>query len=160
MDQWDWDEVNTGWQWFFYVPKCWLYRNKYIARSADAYLLLAEAYYRLGDTGKALEALNDVRERAGANDATDIDIQVILDERERELLLEEDRWATLLRNKPEEWQKRIMDYGTYTAATGPVYPEIRRWKEFTGPIKFKNWPIPQTYIDLNTGAEFPQNEGW
>lgn len=160
MDQWDWDEVNTGWQWFFYVPKCWLYRNKYIARSADAYLLLAEAYYRLGDTGEALKALNTVRERAKAAPATSIDMQVILDERVRELLLEEDRWATLLRNKPEEWQKRIMDYGTYTATTGPVYPEIRRWKEFTGPIKFKNWPIPQTYIDLNTGAEFPQNEGW
>lgn len=161
MDQWDWDTENTGWPWFFFVPKACLYRNKYIARSADAYLLLAEAEFRLGNTGKALEALNAVRERAKAAPATSIDMQVILDERERELLLEEDRWATLLRNKPEEWQKRIMDYGTYTAAAGAKkFPEIRRWSEFTGPIQFKNWPIPQTYIDLNTGAEFPQNPGW
>lgn len=38
--------------------------------------------------------------------------------------------------------------------------EVRRWAEFQGPIQFKNWPIPQTYIDLNTGADFPQNPGW
>lgn len=161
MDQWDWDTENTGWPWFFFVPKACLYRNKYIARSADAYLLLAEAYYRQGKPDDALRELNKVRARAHANDATSIDIQVILDERERELLLEEDRWATLLRNKPEEWQKRIMDYATYTASgSAKKYPEVRRWSEFQGPIQFKNWPIPQTYIDLNTGAEFPQNPGW
>ena len=75
--------------------------------------------------------------------------------------LEEDRWATLLRNKPEEWQQRIMNYATYTAsASAKKYPEVRRWSEFQGPIQFKNWPIPQTYIDLNTGADFPQNTGW
>ncbi len=161
MDQWDWDTENTGWPWFFFVPKACLYRNKYIARSADAYLLLAEAYLRANNPEKALENLNEVRKRAHANLATYIDIQVILDERERELLLEEDRWATLLRTKPEEWQKRIMDYATYTASgSAKKYPEVRRWAEFQGPIQFKNWPIPQTYIDLNTGAEFPQNPGW
>ena len=122
---------------------------------------LAEAYMRAGKTSEALEALNTVRARSNANPASSIDIQVILDERERELLLEEDRWATLLRNKPEEWQKRIMDYATYTASgSAKKYPEVRRWSEFQGPIQFKNWPIPQTYIDLNTGAEFPQNPGW
>lgn len=85
---------------------------------------------------------------------------MILDERARELLLEEDRWGTLLRCKPEEWQARIENYGTYTARPTDVqFPDIRRWSEFTDKIDFTNWPIPQTYIDLNTGAEMAQNVG-
>lgn len=162
MDAWDWDEVNTSWNWFFVIPRAFLYRNKYIARSGEAYLLLAEAQYRSGDTGSALTTLNTLRARSNANPATSIDMQVILDERARELFFEENRWGTLLRMKPEEWQPRILNYGMYSAGSGDtVYPEIRRWAEYTDrSIKFKNWPIPQTYIDLNTGAPMSQNEGW
>ena len=162
MDDWDWDEVNTSWNWFFIIPRTILYRNKYMARSAEAYLLLAEARYRLGDNRGALIALNAVRTRAHAAPATSIDIQVILDERARELMLEEDRWGTLLRMKPEEWQPRLLNYGMYTASgSDQVYPAIRRWAEYKDrSIKFKNWPIPQTYIDLNTGNPMSQNEGW
>jgi hypothetical protein len=130
-------------------------------RSAETYLILAEAQLRGGNAGAALETLNTVRARANANPASKIDVQVILDERGRELLLEEDRWGTLLRCKPEEWQSRIENYGTYTARGGAEqFPEIRRWSEYTKEIEFENWPIPQTYIDLNTGAEMAQNKGW
>ena len=88
-------------------------------------------------------------------------MQVILDERARELMLEEDRWGTFLRMKPEEWRQRIYDYGMYTARGGAaVYPELRRWSEYTDEIEFTNWPIPQTYIDLNTGVKMEQNDGW
>ena len=34
-----------------------------------------------------------------------------------------------------------------------------RWAEFTGEIAFDLFQIPQTYIDLNTGAEMAQNVG-
>ncbi len=137
-----------------------VYKNAYMARSSEAYLLLAEAKLRSGDNAAALEALNTVRTRSNATPMNSIDIQTILDERARELLFEEDRWATFLRMEPEVWQKRVMDYGMYSATDGRVYPEVRRWARFSGPIKFKYWPIPQNYIDLNTGADFPQNEGW
>lgn len=162
MDGWDWDTVNPNWAWYWTVSRACLYRNKYIARSADAYLLLAEAKYRQGDSGSALSVLNELRARSGAEAATDIDMQVILDERVRELMLEENRWATLLRMKADEWQPRLLNYGTYTATSSDkVYPEVRRWAEYTDrSINFTNWPIPQTYIDLNTGADFPQNQGW
>ena len=159
LDGWDWDEVNTANS--FVIPRTALYRNKYIARSAEAYLLLAEAQYRNGDTGTALATLNTLRARSNANPATHIDIQVILDERARELMCEEDRWGTLLRMNPNEWRPRIYNYGMYSARSGDtVYPEVRRWAEFPGEITFKNWPIPQTYRDLNTDAPMEQNEGW
>lgn len=35
-----------------------------------------------------------------------------------------------------------------------------RWAEFTGEIAFDLFQIPQSYIDLNTGAEMAQNKGW
>ena len=116
---------------------------------------------RGGDAGSALITLNTLRARSNAAPATNIDMQVILDERARELMLEEDRWGTFLRMKPEEWRQRIYDYGMYTARGGAaVYPELRRWSEYTDEIEFTNWPIPQTYIDLNTGVKMEQNDGW
>ncbi len=162
MDAWDWDTQNSTYQFYWPIARASLYRNKYIARSGEAYLLLAEAQYRGGDPGSALSTLNTLRRRANANDADHIDIQVILDERARELFYEENRWGTLLRMKPEEWQPRLLDYGMYTAQPGDaVFPEVRRWAEYDeSTIKFKNWPIPQTYIDLNTGVKWENNEGW
>lgn len=157
LDKWDYDQNDPG----FFGNICFNYRNKYGARSSEAYLLLAEAYYRNGNPDAALHALNAVRQRANAPAMTTIDMQVILDERARELMFEEDRWATLLRMKPEEWKQRITKYGMYSARGGDkVFPQERRWSEYTGDIKFNLWPIPQTYIDQNKNAEMPQNEGW
>lgn len=157
LDAWDYDLADPG----FWGQICYTYRNKYANRSAEAYLLQAEACVRLGDTAGALDALNKVRTRANAEPFTSVDIQIVMDERARELMYEEDRWATFLRLQPEEWKTRIKNYSMYnTNAGAKVYPEVRRWAEFTQPIQFNLWPIPQTYIDLNTGAELTQNEGW
>ena len=139
----------------------YFYRSKYGARTAEVYLLLAEALLRSGDTAGALEALNTVRARSNANPFDSITIDTILDERGRELLYEEFRWATFLRMKPSEWKPRIYNYGMYSArGNAEIYPAIRRWAEDSGDIQFDLFPIPQTYIDLNTGAELTQNEGW
>ncbi len=159
IDAWDYDLNDPGAYMGGFLGSN--YRAKYGARSAEAYLLAAEAYLRAGDAGKALDALNAVRTRANANPMGNITIDIILDERARELLYEEDRWGTFLRMKPEEWQHRITKYGMYSARGGDkVYPEVRRWAEYTGDINFELWPIPQTYIDINTGAELAQNDGW
>lgn len=166
FSQWDFEEKEpAGWFGKFVNH----YRSKYAARGAEAWLLLAEAKVRMNDQKGAAEALNKVRARAQANEipAGNITIDTILDERARELFYEEFRWATFLRLKPEEWKSRIYNYGMYSARAntpetelGPKY--ARRWAEFTGEIKFNKLPIPQTYIDLNTGNPdgMKQNEGW
>lgn len=158
FDAWDYDEqqpTKDG-------PYVWYYRHQYGARSAEAALLLAEAKLRAGDNTGATAALNIVRDRAQAKPFTSIDMDIILDERARELLYEEFRWATFLRMKPEEWKHRIYDYGMYSARnTDKIGWEYRRWDDFTGEIEWNLWPIPQTYIDLNTQSDgMPQNPGW
>jgi len=147
------------------------YRDDYIYRSAEAYLLLAEAYLRGGDASKAAEALNAVRSRSNCKpfDKSQITIQTILDERGRELMYEEDRWATFLRQEPEVWKERVYAYGQYTYRAGAslnpnakLYPETQQFDTWQGTIKWDLWPIPLTYIDLNTDNPegMQQNPGW
>lgn len=71
----------------------------YIYRTAEVYLLLAEAYYWKNQPSLAAEALNEVRIRAGAAALTSADINIgeILDERARELYYEENRHIELAR---------------------------------------------------------------
>ncbi|SKC53194.1 SusD family protein [Bacteroidales bacterium WCE2004] len=160
FDLWDYDPNDPGFSWLGkYIN---FYRSKYAARTAEVYFLLAEAKLRGGDAAAAADAVNVVRARANARPFSTVTLDTILDERGRELLYEEFRWATFLRMKPAEWKPRIYNYGMYSARPGAtVYPEIRRWAEDSGDIKFDLFPIPQTYIDLNTGSDgLYQNEGW
>src|SRR5690606_29398075 len=71
----------------------------YIYRSAEVYLLLAEAHYWKNDLGAAAIAINEVRTRAGAVplQAGEINMGEILDERARELYYEEARHTELVR---------------------------------------------------------------
>lgn len=83
-------ESSTDW----YGGQC----TVYIYRSAEAYLLNAEAYYWKGELAKAAQALNPVRERAGAAPLNTINgIEDILAERARELYFEEPRKIELNR---------------------------------------------------------------
>lgn len=127
--------------------------DAYAIRSAETYLLLAEAYLRAGDVDNAVKTVNVLRERAKCTDmyTTDgFDINDILDERARELLYEEARWFTFLRMEPEVWKQRIYDHAMYWSD----------YKKVTTPIAWNLWPIPQDIIDLNTGAPMEQNAGW
>ena len=71
----------------------------YMIRIAETYLLRAEAYLGLNDKPKARADIKVIRDRAGAAtpDASQIDIDYIMDERARELFGEEHRWITLNR---------------------------------------------------------------
>jgi hypothetical protein len=71
----------------------------YIYRSAEVWLMLGECYYWKNQPQQAAEALNVVRQRAGAEPLTAADITIgeILDERARELYGEENRHLELVR---------------------------------------------------------------
>src|SRR5678816_2372955 len=75
------------------------YKDWYIMRLAETYLLKAEANMLKGDLAAAAADINVVRARANATPvgAGDVSMDLILDERARELYGEEFRLSTLMR---------------------------------------------------------------
>ncbi|WP_437344575.1 RagB/SusD family nutrient uptake outer membrane protein, partial [Parabacteroides goldsteinii] len=100
---------------------------------------------RQNNASGAAEAINVVRKRAGAPDitASQATMDFLLDERIRELVGEELRRLTLVR-------------------TGKLVERTRKYNSYSNKIDEHHalWPIPQTIIDSNTGADFPQNTGY
>jgi len=123
-----------------------LFIQKYVARLAETYLLRAEAYLGKGDNQKTADDINVVRARAGAALAgpAEMNIDYILDERLRELYLEEFRSATLTR-------------------LGLLYDRDKRYNVRSGlsiETYHNLWPIPNAEIVQNTGATINQNPGY
>lgn len=123
-----------------------LWSDVYAMRLAETYLLRAEAYLNDGNSVMAAADINVVRSRANANPVApgDVNIDYILDERARELVVEEPRRLTLAR-------------------LGVLYEKVKQHNPVSGPTIqpfHELWPIPQTEIDANLGAELVQNEGY
>lgn len=69
----------------------------HILRLGDIYLVYAEACFLTGDSATALEYVNKIRERAGADKLDSISYEDIWKERRLELALEGDRWYDYVR---------------------------------------------------------------
>ena len=124
------------------------YRDRMKFRLAETYLLLAEAYLGQGDAfrDRAANAVNAVRQRANALpvNASNMDMDFLLDERIRELVGEESRRFTLVRTNT--YVERV---STYNSA---IRDRVK--------VDHALWPIPQSIRDANRDAEFPQNPGY
>jgi hypothetical protein len=137
--KWMWavsDNVTEGLQ----------FNDQVYLRLAETYLLKAEAQMKLDDAPGAAETINIIRRRANASEiaASDVDIDFILDERSRELVLEEHRRYTLLRTG--KWLERTSMHnhngGQNIVARDTVFP------------------IPQSVIDANLTEPMEQNPGY
>ena len=125
------------------------HKDVYAIRLAETYLLRAEAYLGLNESGKAAADINEIRERANAKlvSAGDVTIDYILDERARELYTEEWRMLTLMRLG--KLVERVREYNNNPGNPGLSIQDYQNL-----------WPIPQTEIDLNTGSVLEQNPGY
>jgi starch-binding outer membrane protein, SusD/RagB family len=123
-----------------------LYSDIYVIRLAETYLLRAEAYLLKGDKDNAVVDINIVRARAKAKpvDVSQVNINYLLDERARELVVEEPRRLTLARMGLLD--DRVKMYNPISAASVKEFHNL--------------FPIPQTEIDANLGAELKQNPGY
>jgi len=121
------------------------FKDVMVFRLAETYLLRAEAYLDLNNKQKAADDLNIVRNRAHASPvkAAEVDIDYILDERARELIVEEPRRRTLTRLG--KLVERVKKYN--------LLPSTRNSIE----AKHEWFPIPQSAIDANYGAKLEQN---
>jgi len=122
------------------------YTDQYMFRLAETYLLRAEAYLYLGDKDKAAADINVIRNRAHAKPvaSANVTLDYILDERMRELGVEEKRRITLAR-------------------TGKLYDRVTRCNPYyAADMKehYALWPIPYSFIEANQGAEIQQNPGY
>ncbi|MDD2315009.1 MAG: RagB/SusD family nutrient uptake outer membrane protein [Proteiniphilum sp.] len=128
-----------------------LFRDEYLIRLPETILLRAEAKMRNGDKAGAAADINLLRSRAQCEylvTAADVSVELILDERARELVYEEKRWNTLLRMGGTIAVDRIKEY---------AYWEDPR---ATLSKNFNLWPIPQVVIDTNKDVVMEQNPGW
>ncbi len=125
------------------------HKDWYALRFAETLLLRAEAYLGINRPDLAAADVNVVRARAHAKpvSASDIDIDYILDERARELYGEE--WRLIVLRRTGKLIERVRKYNDNPLCPGAHIEEHN----------FR-WPIPQTQIDLNIDAEFPQNPGY
>ncbi|GAA5220183.1 RagB/SusD family nutrient uptake outer membrane protein [Membranihabitans marinus] len=110
-------------------------------RWSDLLLLRAEAYVAKNDIDNAIIALNKVRNRANIGDYSgNLDIQsvnrAILDERGRELFLEQKRWWDLRRFHADN--------------TIDIYDFVPNLNDKDVPLY---WPVSQAVISLNPKVE-------
>ncbi|QIP17019.1 RagB/SusD family nutrient uptake outer membrane protein [Spirosoma aureum] len=121
-------------------------------RLAETYLILAEAQLKQGKTTEAAAALNVVRRRAawpGKETAMEltpaqVDMEMIMQERARELAGEQTRWMDLKR-----WGNLVERVKLYNPDAAANVKDIHNLR-----------PIPQTQIDRTENAGFKQNPGF
>ena len=163
----------------------------YLYRLAETYLLRAEAKFYQGNASGAAEDVNAVRRRANAKKMySTVTIGDIMDERARELYLEEFRQAEMVRvswclaksGKPDEWGETY-DINTWDKQEGTDlnggsywYKRCTRYSVFNQPygkgrqasqdFEYKinkhnlHWPVPSSAIDANNKAPLRQNFGY
>lgn len=152
----------------------------YVFRIAETYLLRAEAYFWKGDLANAAEDLNEVHQRAGADPipVSEVSIATILDERARELYIEEPRKCELTRIA-------FLFAKTGKAHNGKTY-SLERFSSdnfyydwvieknhfYRDNVLSKNgsrykisphhvlWPVPANVINANTQGRINQSPGY
>ena len=121
------------------------YTDQYMFRLAETYLIRAEANLKAGNAAAAAADLNVVRARANASPVApgNVTIDYILDERMRELGIEEKRRLTLMR-------------------LGLLYDRVQRFNTYYADIqpRYNLFPIPAAEIERNRSAKLEQNPGY
>jgi len=128
-----------------------------VYRLGEVYLIAAEADLALGNLQEAADMINVLRTRAASPahktdpafqvTAADITLDFIMDERERELAGEFNRWYDLVRPGPTFFLARVAKYNPKAAANVKATHVLR--------------PIPQSQIDgVVQGPKYPQNPGY
>ncbi len=126
-----------------------IYKDWYIMRLAETYLLRAEAYMLAGNLKAAANDINVIRNRAHATPVSesDVNMDLILDERARELFMEDYRINTLMRtNKLSEY---LMKYNPKVIQAGYVLDD-----------HLNKLPIPNSEIEANKEGGLVQNPGY
>ena len=130
-----------------------------VFRYGEILLNLAEAAFELGETGEALEAVNDIRKRAGISPLESVDRDKIRHERKVELAFEGHRFWDVRRweegqtyfNQPIHGMRITMENEKASYETFVVEERVFE-------PKMNYYPIPQSELQKN--SKLDQNPGW
>lgn len=149
------------------------FTDSYVFRLAETYLVRAEAYWWMNNIAKATEDVNTIRARAKAPLLSSVDLDDILDERARELYLEEHRKSELTRIAFLMAQEKRNGYTTANFSTKNwYYDRIMAKNNFYATHYFYStnafnmkpyhvlWPIPENWILANSEGHINQNPGY
>lgn len=151
------------------------YTDQYIFRLAETYLNRAEARWWQGDLDGATEDVNVIRRRAHAPElpAGSVTLEQILDERARELFIEDHRKTELTRIAYLKAKQGIDGYSLDNfSEKNWYYDRIMEKNNFFREQYFYDtnafvmepyhvlWPVPQNAIESNTQGRINQNYGY
>ena len=149
------------------------FTDQYVFRLAETYLMRAEANWWLGNIAAATEDVNTIRRRANAPELNSVTLDDILDERARELFIEEHRKVELTRIA---FLKAQLGQDGYSLSNFSeknwYYDRIMAKNNFfaeeyyysTNAFVMKPYhvlyPVPLTAITSNTQGRINQNNGY
>lgn len=149
------------------------FTDQYIFRLAETYLNRAEAYWWLGKNDLATEDVNTIRRRVNAPELSSVTLEDILDERARELFLEDHRKTELTRIAFLKAEKGIDGYSLNNFSEKNWYYDRMMEKNnfFATEYYYSTnafimkpyhvlWPIPRNAIESNTQGRINQNYGY
>lgn len=161
------DEINVG------KTPTGGFTDSYVFRLAETYLMRAEAYYWLNNIPMATADVNEIRSRVNAKKLPTVTLDDILDERARELFIEEHRKVELTRIA---FIKAQLGQDGYSLSNfhekNWYYDRIMKKNNFFKEEYFYStnafimkpyhvlWPVPLTAITSNTMGHINQNKGY
>lgn len=116
-------------------------------RAAEAYLTYAEAQFRLGNQGLAVEKFNALRRRANAQEVSNLTLDVLRDEWSREFYFEGRRRIDLV---------RFNSFGGNTGYNWDWKGGVANGTSFDA--KYNIFPLPVS--DMNANSNLTQNPGY
>lgn len=149
------------------------FTDQYVFRLAETYLMRAEANYWLGNIPAATSDVNEIRKRAKAPELSTVSLDDILDERGRELYIEEHRKVELTRIAFLKAQLGKDGYSLQNfSEKNWYYDRVMEKNNFFASQYFYStnafvmkpyhvlWPVPLTAITSNTQGRINQNIGY
>lgn len=128
---------------YYFTKKYKLQTGSLIYRLSLAYFIRAESAIHIGNVQQALSDINMIRNRAGISSLTSVSLDILLEEKRREFVFENQYFFDLMRNH----KNIIRNNGCISTNCNPTYPNN----------KFVV-PIPQGTITINSNMQ--QNPGY
>ena len=127
-------------------------------RYAEVLLNYAEAQFELGNKAEALDAVNQIRNRAGADELKSIDRESLHRERKLELCFEDHRYWDLRRwreaeaelNGPHTGLNYLLDWESYKQGTPRFWLELK--ERIDDRIQDPQFPANNYYMPIGDGT--------